>query len=123
MDLLERQTQIEELTRYLHDAGTRGGKIGFVGGEAGAGKSALVEHFAQRASRSARVLWGHCDALQTSRVLGPVNEVVAGLAQLPSGSQASGVSREQLFLRLFESLSAHWGRWDPPRMKPLSGGY
>jgi DNA-binding NarL/FixJ family response regulator len=51
-----------------------------VSGEAGAGKSSLVEQFAQQAGRAARVLWGHCDALQTSRVLGPVNEVVAGLA-------------------------------------------
>jgi hypothetical protein len=106
MDLLERQTQLEELTRYLHDAGTRAGKIAFVGGEAGAGKSALVEHFATRASSSARVLWGHCDALQTSRVLGPVNEVIAGLSVLPGGSQAPGLSREQLFSRLFERLSA-----------------
>ena len=106
MDLLERQTQIEELTRYLHDAGTRGGKIAFVGGEAGAGKSTLVEHFAQRATRSARVLWGHCDALQTSRVLGPVNEVIAGLSQLTGGAQAPGLSREQLFSSLFETLSA-----------------
>jgi DNA-binding CsgD family transcriptional regulator/tetratricopeptide (TPR) repeat protein len=106
MDLLERQTQLEELTRYLHDAGTRAGKIAFVGGEAGAGKSALVEHFAQHASRSARVLWGHCDALQTSRVLGPVNEVIAGLSALPGGPQAAGLSREQLFSRLFETLSA-----------------
>jgi DNA-binding CsgD family transcriptional regulator/tetratricopeptide (TPR) repeat protein len=106
MDLLERQTQTEELTRYLHDAGTRGGKIAFVGGEAGAGKSTLVEYFAQRASRSARVLWGHCDALQTSRVLGPVNEVMAGLSQLTGGAQAPGSSREQLFSCLFETLSA-----------------
>src|SRR5882672_3166632 len=106
MDLLERQTQLEELTRYLHDAGTRAGKIAFVGGEAGAGKSALVEHFAQHASRSARVLWGHCDAFQTSRVLGPVNEVIAGLSALPGGPQAAGLSREQLFSRLFETLSA-----------------
>src|SRR3981189_1750847 len=106
MDLLERQTPLEELTRYPHEAGTRGGRIAFGGGEAGAGKSALVEHFAQRASRSARVLWGHCDALQTSRVLGPVNEVVAGLSQLAGSSQASGLSREQLFSGLFAMPSA-----------------
>src|SRR5882757_4966389 len=106
MDLLERQSQLEELTRYLHEAGTRGGKIAFIGGEAGAGKSALVEHFAQHASRTARVLWGHSDALQTSRVLGPVTEVAAGLSQLPGGAQASGLSREQLFSYLFEKLSA-----------------
>jgi DNA-binding CsgD family transcriptional regulator/tetratricopeptide (TPR) repeat protein len=106
MDLLERQGQLDELTRHLHEAGTRGGKVAFVGGEAGAGKSALVEHFAQQASRTARVLWGHSDALQTSRVLGPVSEVAAGLSHLPGGAQAAGLSREQLFSLLFEKLSA-----------------
>src|SRR5882757_2659324 len=103
MNLLERHSQLEELTRHLQDAGTRAGKIAFVGGEAGAGKSALVEHFAQQSGRAARVLWGHSDALQTSRVLGPVLEFAAGLS---SGSAQGGSSREQLFSHLFEKLSA-----------------
>src|SRR5580704_2088624 len=105
MDLLERQAQIGELTRHLHEAGTSAGKIAFVSGEAGAGKSVLVEEFVRQSARAARVLWGHCDALQTSRVLGPVNEVVAGLSLLPDTPREAGVSREQLFSRLFERLS------------------
>src|SRR6266851_5421882 len=79
MDLLERQFQLDELTRHLR--------------EAGAGKSALVEEFARQAARTARVLWGHSDALQTSRVLGPVNEVIAGLSLLPDTARESGVSQ------------------------------
>jgi DNA-binding CsgD family transcriptional regulator len=105
MVLLERQSQLEELTRYLHDAGSRAGRVAFVGGEAGAGKSALVEQFAQQVGRAARVLWGHSDALQTSRVLGPVNEVAAGLSQLPGHSIDRNLSREQLFAALFERFS------------------
>ena len=83
MELLERQTELEELTRLLREAGSGAGKVAFVSGEAGAGKSALVEIFAQ-SSGAAHVFWGHCDALQTSRVLGPVNEVVAGLSLMPN---------------------------------------
>jgi len=105
MELLERQSQLEELTRHLQDAAVRGGKIAFVAGEAGAGKSALVEHFAQQSGRAARVLWGHSDALQTSRVLGPVTEIAAGLSATGADSPA-GSSREQLFAHLFEKLSA-----------------
>jgi ATP/maltotriose-dependent transcriptional regulator MalT len=105
MDLLERQAQLEELARHLREAGTSAGKTAFVCGEAGAGKSALVEQFAQQSARAARVFWGHCDALQTSRVLGPVNEVVAGISLLPSAPREPGLSREQLFSRLFERLS------------------
>ena len=100
MTLLERQSQLELLTSYLDEAATRAGKIVFVCGEAGAGKSALVEEFTHRLTRKTGVLWGHCDALQTSRVLGPVNEVAAGLAQRSGASLPSHSSREQLFANL-----------------------
>jgi DNA-binding CsgD family transcriptional regulator/tetratricopeptide (TPR) repeat protein len=105
MDLLERNSQIEELSRNLRDARTGAGKIALVSGEAGAGKSALVEEFTQRAAGGTRLLWGHCDALQTSRVLGPVNEVMAGLSSLCSAPREHTASREMLFPWLMERLS------------------
>jgi DNA-binding CsgD family transcriptional regulator/Tfp pilus assembly protein PilF len=105
MDLLERQAQLGELARTLHEAGTSAGKIAIVSGEAGAGKSALIEEFTQKKVRAARLLWGNCDALQTSRVLGPVNEVAAGLSRLSDERWESNPSREQLFSRLLERLS------------------
>jgi DNA-binding CsgD family transcriptional regulator len=106
MDLLERQFQLGELTRLLREAGGGTGKIALVSGEAGAGKSALVEEFAKAAAQEVRVLWGHSDALQTSRVLGPVNELAAGLSLRQSVPTDAGLSREQLFSRLLEQLSA-----------------
>jgi DNA-binding CsgD family transcriptional regulator len=106
MDLLERQFQLGELSRLLRDAAAGAGKIALVSGEAGAGKSALVEEFAKAASPDARVLWGHSDALQTSRVLGPVNELAAGLSLRQSVPADLGLNREQLFSRLMEQLAA-----------------
>jgi len=105
MDLLERNAQIEELSRHLRDAGTVAGKVVLVSGEAGAGKSVLVEEFIRGVDGKVRLLWGHCDALQTSRVLGPVNEVVAGLSSLPDAHRETAVSREMLFPWLLERLS------------------
>ncbi len=105
MDLLERQTQLEELARHLREAATSAGTFVFISGEAGAGKSALVELFAQQSARAVRVVWGHCDALQTSRVLGPINEVIAGLSLLRDAPHEAGLAREQLFSRLFERFS------------------
>jgi DNA-binding CsgD family transcriptional regulator/tetratricopeptide (TPR) repeat protein len=105
MELLERQTQLDELAQHLRERGSGAGKIVFVSGEAGAGKSSLVETFSQHVPRGTRVLWGHSDALQTSRVLGPVNELIAGLSLLPDAPRDPGMAREQLFSRLFERLS------------------
>src|SRR4029077_17401272 len=45
------------------------------------------------------------DALQTSRVLGPVNELVAGLALPPDAASGLSSSRERLFSSLVELLS------------------
>jgi ATP/maltotriose-dependent transcriptional regulator MalT len=107
-DFLERQTQLDELGRLLREAGAGAGKVALISGESGAGKSALIEQFAQQVTRPSRVLWGYCDALQTSRVLGPVNEIVNSLAagSAAAKSRQGAASREQLFVSLFEQLSA-----------------
>jgi DNA-binding CsgD family transcriptional regulator/tetratricopeptide (TPR) repeat protein len=106
MELLERQAEIETLTRHLQEAGTGAGRLTFLCGEAGIGKSALVEHFVKRAKRGTRLLWGHCDALETSRVLGPLNEVASEMNISCATGSASAASREQLFPDLLARLSA-----------------
>ena len=105
MDLLERQEQLDELARLLREVAKGAGKATIVRGEAGAGKSALVEQFAQRSAGAAIVYWGHCDALQTSRVLGPVKELAARLAPQPGSTVDTELPRDQLFSRLFEQFS------------------
>jgi DNA-binding CsgD family transcriptional regulator/tetratricopeptide (TPR) repeat protein len=105
MELLERHAELEGLARLLSEAGTSAGKMVFVSGEAGTGKSALVEEFTRQATAAGRVLWGYCDALQTSRVLGPINEVLAAMSVLPGAAPESGLPRDQIFARLFERLS------------------
>jgi predicted ATPase len=100
MDLLERQGQLDELSRLLREAGKSAGKVVFIRGEAGAGKSSLVEQFANHTA-GAPVYWGHCDALQTSRVLGPVKELAAEVGSVLD----SELPRDKLFARLFEQLS------------------
>ncbi len=41
-------------------------------GEAGIGKTSLLQEFAERADKGCRVLWGWCEALFTPRPLGPL---------------------------------------------------
>ena len=67
MHLLERQEQLAALHRCLADARAPSGKLVLITGEAGFGKSSLVEQFVSGLKPQARVLWGACDALDTPR--------------------------------------------------------
>ena len=102
MELLERQTQLTQLARNLRAVADGCGKALLVGGEAGVGKSSLVEAFVAGHGKNVRVLWGNCDALRTPRVLGPVYEVAARLPAL-EGLRGEP-SRERLFAGLFGEL-------------------
>src|ERR1700679_1819931 len=62
MELLERERCLADLAEWLHAAAERGGCVALVAGEAGIGKTALVEAFSNQQSDT-RILWGACDAL------------------------------------------------------------
>jgi DNA-binding CsgD family transcriptional regulator len=66
------------------------GRMALVSGEAGIGKTSLVERFCDQAEGSGRVLWGACDALFTPRPLGPLLDI----AEVTSGDLADVVERE-----------------------------
>lgn len=71
--LLEREQSLASLGQWL-TATERGGCIGLVCGEAGIGKTSLVQEFAHRQG-DRRVLWGACDALFTPRPLAPLHDI------------------------------------------------
>jgi predicted ATPase len=75
--LLERLPQLDALADALRAVKrTRRGRLVLVGGEAGIGKSALVQAFCLSLA-SARVLAGACEALQTARPLGPLADIAS----------------------------------------------
>src|SRR5712691_13357186 len=80
MPLLERTEDLVALDDSL-DGATRG-RGGFVllGGGAGVGKTALVQHFCSLHAGSTRVLSGACDPLATPRPLGPLVDMATSLA-------------------------------------------
>jgi DNA-binding CsgD family transcriptional regulator/tetratricopeptide (TPR) repeat protein len=79
--LLERDEQLRVLADLLAQAADEG-RLVLISGEAGAGKSALVDEFRRRhldpplgGGRQARVLVGRCDDLFAARPLGPIVDI------------------------------------------------
>jgi DNA-binding CsgD family transcriptional regulator len=73
--LLERGLALERLRTALASAEHGEGRLAFVSGEAGVGKTTLVHRFCEGQLESTRVLVGTCDALFTPRPLGPFLDV------------------------------------------------
>ncbi|MEM7110824.1 MAG: AAA family ATPase [Chloroflexota bacterium] len=75
MELLERETARRELEQALYEARNGNGRITLVSGEAGIGKTMLVQQFAQQQTEQARLLWGACDAMFTPCPFGPLYDM------------------------------------------------
>jgi DNA-binding CsgD family transcriptional regulator/tetratricopeptide (TPR) repeat protein len=89
--LLERTDQLSALANALDAViATRAGAVIFLGGEAGAGKTALLRAFCDGRSEPTRVLWGACEGLLTPGPLGPLFDV----AEVTHGELEELVSRE-----------------------------
>ena len=69
MALLEREPALGALATALAEAAGGEGRIALVYGEAGIGKTSLVDHFTREGAGAARTLWGACDSLHTPRPL------------------------------------------------------
>ncbi len=76
--LLERDADLARLAGALDDAAGGHGRIAFVAGDAGIGKSAIVAEFLAMAGVAATAI-GRCDPLATPRALGPFLDVAAAL--------------------------------------------
>lgn len=74
MELLERESFLGRLHTLLEETVEEYGCTVLVTGEAGIGKTSLVERFTKQQD-AARVLWGACEALSTPRPLGPLHDV------------------------------------------------
>jgi DNA-binding CsgD family transcriptional regulator len=95
--LLERDSFLLELDAALKDAIVGQGRVASVSGEAGIGKTSLIEHFIHIHRDSVRVLWGACDSLFTPRPLGPLHDIALQLdGKLPELLH-SGADRQDIF--------------------------
>jgi DNA-binding CsgD family transcriptional regulator/tetratricopeptide (TPR) repeat protein len=79
LELLERDVPMAMLQDALAKARSGEGRLVFVSGEAGVGKSALVRGFCAGISGSSTILFGACDGLRTPRPLGPFVDIGAAV--------------------------------------------
>ena len=103
MELLERERCLADLTEWLNAAAERGGCVALVAGEAGIGKTALVETFSNQQTDT-RILWGACDALFTPRPLAPLHDIARQAKGALLTAINSGANREEIFTAALEEL-------------------
>jgi AAA ATPase domain len=102
--LLEREAQLASLGEYAGEARDGDGRMVLVAGEAGVGKTALVEQ-AQRNLPAASWYWGACDGLFTPRPLGPLFDIAAKLGGELLELCRADAPREDLFGALLRQVS------------------
>jgi DNA-binding CsgD family transcriptional regulator/tetratricopeptide (TPR) repeat protein len=104
MELLERDSFLRKLDVALKEAVAGQGSIALVSGEAGIGKTSLIEHFTRSHQNTVRVLWGVCDSLFTPRPLGPLLDIAMQLeGELPALLN-SNADRQSIFSTCFLEL-------------------
>ena len=105
MELLERQSAKASLDAALTDAARGSGRMVFVAGEAGIGKTSLVRAFVADVPRGTRVLQGACDDLLTPGPLGAIRDV-ARHTRGPLAAALAGGTFPDVAAALLTELSA-----------------
>jgi len=113
MELLEREQFLGELETILSDVVVGNGRFVLVSGEAGIGKTSLVDRFAEVHKAHGRVLWGACDALFTPRPLGPLYDIAHQTHSHLTALLAEEVPRASIFSAVLDLLENRPG---PPIM-------
>ncbi len=95
--LLERDDALATLHGLAATSLSTRGQLALVYGEAGVGKSSLLEAFAAQLPAGRLVAWGRCDALFTPRQLGPFYDLAPVLGGQVRAALSRGTARNGLF--------------------------
>ena len=102
--ILERDDELGELAAAARSAASGRGCVVLVYGEAGIGKSSMVEAMRGRIPAEGRMLVGHCDDLAAARTLGPFRDLVGGVGAELSRALREGDDRDRLLTALRAEL-------------------
>ena len=105
--MLERDAELSVLADAVQAAAAGRGSVVLVFGEAGIGKSSLVEAVRARLPAEGRMFVGYCDDLATPRTLGPFRDLVGSVGAELSGAVTDGHDRDRLLSALRAELDWH----------------
>jgi DNA-binding CsgD family transcriptional regulator/tetratricopeptide (TPR) repeat protein len=104
-DLLEREAELELLGRALAAAAAERGSVVVVVGEAGIGKSTLVNRFVASLDGSTDALIGLCDDLTIPRPLAPFRDLAGAVSAKLTQAIRSGAPPHEVYPMLLDELS------------------
>jgi len=104
MTLLERGPLLDTLAAARREAAGGPGRVALVYGEAGIGKTALVDAFTREIAAAGRVLRGGCDSLLTPRPLGPLHDIARDASATLRALLETGTAPAVLFPAVLEEL-------------------
>ena len=113
MSLLERESHLDSLVTWACEAANGEGRIVLVTGEAGIGKTLLLQQFASdqsgqlslcKAGRLFRILWGGCEALFTPNPLAPLYDMARQIGGAFPAALDAASRRETIFHLTIEEL-------------------
>ena len=104
MELLERDEALAALAGARAAAAEGTGRVVFVSGEPGIGKTSLVTRFLRDLDAGARVLVGTCDDLSIPRPLGPFRDLVGGVSPALEEALAAGAAPHDIQSLLIAEL-------------------
>ena len=102
--ILEREAELAELAEAAAAAGRGSGSVVLVLGEAGIGKSSLVELLRAQLPAEGRMLVGYCDDLATPRPLGPFRDLAGSVGMELGRALADVGDRDRLLAALRAEL-------------------
>jgi DNA-binding CsgD family transcriptional regulator/tetratricopeptide (TPR) repeat protein len=105
--MLERDAELSVLADAVQAAAAGRGSVVLVFGEAGIGKSSLVEAVRARLPAEGRMFVGYCDDLATPRTLGPFRDLVGSVGAELSRAVTDGHDRDRLLSALRAELDWH----------------
>ena len=105
MKLLERDSSLDQLRAIYRELDDGRGHSIFITGEAGIGKTALVNTFLQEVGHRNPVLLGMCDSLFTPRPLGPLYDISLQLGEDFRALLGSEPDKSIIFTHFIQQLN------------------